>query len=300
MKLWIWQRRRKVFFHLLIGETEEEALSLSRSSTTLLWAVFGEGRGTLTKSGTGLSLARKIPNSGRGKGWGWGLASDVVVDREAMLGDLVSESGSSVMEPAETPTTSLSLKCLSFLCRVSLLIGPKRHVPEPTSSLLLLLLPLLLLLLLLILLSFGDSPSLGDLSGDVEVEDDEAGENEMLGNQRIVARNHTWYQHTYIIYEYEFFFERKIKINGVDGEEGQIGRQARENQTLRGEGDSWKLWIFFNRKFGHGRCSSPCFFGLLVLIFGFGFFSLSFSFFLRGFFTTYFHAKREGCVHFER
>ena len=110
-----------------------------------------------------------------------------------MLGDLVSESGSSVMEPAETPTTSLSLKCLSFLCRVSLFIGPKRHVPEPTSSLLLLLLTLLLLLLLLllILLSFGDSPSLGDLSGDVEVEDDEAGENEMLGNQRIVARNHT-------------------------------------------------------------------------------------------------------------
>ena len=97
-----------------------------------------------------------------------------------------------------------------------------------------------------------------------------------------------------------FSLKEKKKFNGVDGEEGQIGRQARENQTLRGEGDSWKLWIFFNRKFGHGRCSSPCFFGLLVLIFGFGFFSLSFSFFLRGFFTTYFHAKREGCVHFER
>ena len=71
-----------------------------------------------------------------------------------------------------------------------------------------------------------------------------------------------------------FSLKEKKKFNGVDGEEGQIGRQARENQTLRGEGDSWKLWIFFNRKFGHGRCSSPRFFGLLVLIFGFGFFSL--------------------------
>ena len=75
------------------------------------------------------------------------------------------------------------------------------------------------------------------------------------------------------------FSSKEKKFNGVDGEEGQIGRQARENQTLRGEGDPWKLWIFFNRKFG--RCTSPCFFGLLVLVLIFSLFLFFYAVFLQ-------------------
>jgi hypothetical protein len=72
-----------------------------------------------------------------------------------------------------------------------------------------------------------------------------------------------------------------------------------EKENLGGVEDPRFPWIFF-RECGHGRCPSPRFaFGFGFLVLSLFFFSLSLSLFPTRF-TTYFHTKREGCLHFER